>query len=94
MVSSGRELSPELSIFHSLSLELPIAPYFPEVGAVAMGSAACLALVLVCLKAKPCAGKAPIPMTQPCSRSQKGDGSSQSSRNHDNSPLAARRHVS
>ena len=34
MVSSGMELSSELNTFHSLSRELPIAPYFPEVGAL------------------------------------------------------------
>lgn len=85
MVSAVMALNPEVSIIHSESPELPISPD----ASAALGSASYLAMLL-CIKAKPYAGMALIPKTQTCSRSQKGNWSSQSSRNHDKSPSAER----
>lgn len=73
---------------HYFSLLVPGTSHFtmfPQADAsVAVESASCLAM-LWGMKAKPYSGKVVIPKTQTCSRCQKGDWSSQSSRNHDKS---------
>ena len=96
MVSSMMELRAEDNMFHSYVPELPVKPYFPKAGAPAalesaLESASCLAILLMCIKkAKLYPGKAFIPKTKTRLRSQKENWSSQSSRNHDKSPSAAR----